>query len=120
MLVISMKQRYTTISKAVRQLTKMLNWRIPLDVFRLAPVPLGIVLGVTDADRASIVMGVMFCERCLERLSLDSALWLRLDSASTFPRFRTAVESSVLQWFLDPLFGVWAGVCLEYPSLISY
>jgi len=47
---------------------------------------LGIILGVTDADRTFNFLGVLVCEHCLEPLSLNSALWLRLDCASTCPR----------------------------------
>jgi len=44
---------------------------------------LEIILGVMDADRAFNFFGVLFCERCLELLSLNSALWLCLDCALT-------------------------------------
>jgi len=49
---------------------------------------LGFILGIKDADWASMFLGSCVFKRCLERLSLLSALWLRLDSALTFPRFQ--------------------------------
>jgi hypothetical protein len=49
--------------------TAITTWRLPA-----CTSTLGIVLGVTDADRAFNFLGVLLFERCLEPLSLNSAL----------------------------------------------
>jgi hypothetical protein len=57
-----------------RQLAKIkklqvTTWYLPLHTYTL-----GFVLGITDADRASMFLGSWVFERCLEQLSLLSAL----------------------------------------------
>jgi hypothetical protein len=49
--------------------TAITTWHLPAYTCTL-----GIVLGVMDADRAFNILGVLLCERCLEPLSLNSAL----------------------------------------------
>jgi len=77
---------------------------------------LGIILGVTDADRTFNFLGILVCECCLEPLSLISALWLCLDCASTCPWFRLWCLG--LQWSLSFVLHASLGL-LGVPLLIS-
>jgi len=67
-----------------RQLAKMRKYKLLLGICCCTPIP----WGSSWCWPSFNCLGFFVFEHCLEPLSLLLALWLRLDSASTFPQFR--------------------------------